>query len=171
MESRGDGGSDYGRMRASSADRERAIDVLKAGFTEGRLTREELEDREARALRAKTYDELGQLTADLPAGPLGGLAPAVRGLPAVAPVPGAPVAGYPYAAAGRTNRLAIASLICAFIPFWGTLASLICGHVARKQIRDRGEGGAALAITGLVISYATVALFAVAVIAHMISSA
>jgi Domain of unknown function (DUF1707)/Domain of unknown function (DUF4190) len=166
MESRGDSGSGYGHMRASSADRERAIDVLKAGFAEGRLTREELEDREARALRARTYDELGQLTSDLPAGPLGGLAPAVSGLPAVAPVP-----GYPQVMASRTNRLAIASLITAFIPFWGTLASLICGHVARKQIRERGEGGATLAMTGLVISYATVLLFAVAVIAHMVSAA
>jgi len=171
MGSRRDGGSDYGRMRASSADRERAIDVLKAGFAEGRLTSEELEDREARALTARTYDELGQLTADLPAGPLGGLAPAVSGVPAVPAAPAAPVPGYPYAPAGRTNRLAIASLITAFIPFWGTLASLICGHVARRQIRERGEGGAALAVTGLVISYATVLLFAIAVIAHMISSA
>ena len=90
----------------------------------------------------------------------------LSGVPAVSPV-----SGYPQVVASRTNRLAIASLITAFIPFWGTLASLICGHVARKQIRERGEGGAALAMTGLVISYATVLLFAIAVIAHMISAA
>jgi Domain of unknown function (DUF1707) len=30
-----------GYLRASTADRERAIEVLKAGFAEGRLTKEE----------------------------------------------------------------------------------------------------------------------------------
>ena len=34
-------------MRAASADRERAVDVLKAGFTEGRLTQDEYNERMA----------------------------------------------------------------------------------------------------------------------------
>jgi uncharacterized protein DUF1707/uncharacterized protein DUF4190 len=161
-----DGSSGYGRMRASSADRERAIDVLKAGFAEGRLSPEELEDREARALKAKTYDELGVLTSDLPAGPLGGLAPVPGQVPAVAPVPGPPLR-FPVR---RTNRLAIASLITAFIPFWGTVASLICGHFALSQIRERGERGAGLAMAGLAISYASAMLFVVLVIGQMINS-
>jgi hypothetical protein len=156
-------------MRASSADRERAIDVLKAGFTEGRLTREELEDREGRVLKARTYGELGALTCDLPAGPLGGLVPSSGQVPAVTSGSG-PLTAYPAAAASGTNRLAIASLVLAFIPFWGTLASVICGHFARKQIRERGEGGDGLAITGLIISYASIAVFMVAVIIHMIQS-
>ena len=169
MVSRGDDSAGYARMRASSADRERAIDVLKAGFTEGRLTREELEDREGRVLKARTYGELGALTCDLPAGPLGGLVPASG--PGAVVVPGAAaLAAYPAAPATGTNRLAIASVILAFIPFWGTMASVICGHVARKQIRQRGGGGDALAITGLAISYASIAVFMVAVIIHMIQS-
>lgn len=53
---------------ASNADRERAVDVLRAGFTEGRLTREELDERVARVYEARTYGELGALVADLPAG-------------------------------------------------------------------------------------------------------
>jgi hypothetical protein len=55
-------------MRASSADRERAVDVLKAGFAEGRLTQDEYNDRMGQAYSARTYGELATLTADLPAG-------------------------------------------------------------------------------------------------------
>jgi len=62
-------------MRAASADRERAVDVLKAGFAEGRLTQDEYNERIGRAYAARTYGELTALTADLPAGawyPAGG---------------------------------------------------------------------------------------------------
>jgi hypothetical protein len=55
---------------AGSADRERTVGVLRAGFTEGRLTQDELDDRVARAYAARTYRDLWALTADLPAGPL-----------------------------------------------------------------------------------------------------
>ena len=55
---------------AGNADRERSVGVLRAGFTEGRLTQDELNDRVARAYAARTYRDLWALTADLPAGPL-----------------------------------------------------------------------------------------------------
>jgi Domain of unknown function (DUF1707) len=55
---------------ASSADRERAVGVLRAGFTEGRLTQDELDDRVARAYAARTYGQLWELTSDLPSGAL-----------------------------------------------------------------------------------------------------
>jgi hypothetical protein len=55
---------------AASADRERAVGVLRAGFTEGRLTQDELDDRVAQAYAARTYGQLWALTADLPAGAL-----------------------------------------------------------------------------------------------------
>ncbi len=55
---------------AASADRERAVGVLRAGFAEGRLTQDELTDRVAAAYAARTYRELWALTADLPSGPL-----------------------------------------------------------------------------------------------------
>jgi Domain of unknown function (DUF1707) len=55
---------------AASADRERAVGVLRAGFAEGRLSQDELDDRVARAYAARTYGQLWALTADLPAGPL-----------------------------------------------------------------------------------------------------
>jgi Domain of unknown function (DUF1707) len=55
---------------AGSADRERTAGVLRAGFTEGRLSQDELNDRVERAYAARTYRELWTLTADLPTGPL-----------------------------------------------------------------------------------------------------
>ena len=55
---------------AGSADRERTVGVLRAGFTEGRLSQDELDDRVARAYAARTYRDLWALTADLPTGPL-----------------------------------------------------------------------------------------------------
>ena len=135
-------------LRASDADRERAVDVLKAGFAEGRLTREELSARQARALAARTYGELAALTADLPVGPLGTLA---------APVPPGSAA-YRYPLARKTNKLAIASLVAALLPFYGTVPASVMGHAARSQIRGSNEGGGALAAAALAIGYLNIVL-------------
>jgi Domain of unknown function (DUF1707) len=58
-----------GRMRASHADREQAIDVLKAAFVQDRLTRDELDTRAGQALTARTRADLAALTADIPPAP------------------------------------------------------------------------------------------------------
>jgi len=60
---------DHGRLRASHADREQVVDLLKAAFVQGRLTQDELDGRIGQALAARTYAELAVLTADLPAEP------------------------------------------------------------------------------------------------------
>ena len=57
-----------GRLRASHADRERVISVLKAALVQGRLAKDELDARVSQAFAARTYAELAALTADLPAG-------------------------------------------------------------------------------------------------------
>jgi hypothetical protein len=62
-------GPSVGSMLASNADRERAIDVLRSGFAEGRLTQAEFEERMDRVQAARTYDQLALLTCDLPVGP------------------------------------------------------------------------------------------------------
>lgn len=62
-------GGDFGRLRAGNADRERAIDVLKAAFAEGRLDQDEYTDRVGMVHASRTYAELTDLTADLPVGP------------------------------------------------------------------------------------------------------
>jgi DUF1707 SHOCT-like domain len=58
-----------GHLRAAHADREHVIDLLKAAFVHGRLTKDELDARTGQALTARTYAELAALTADIPAGP------------------------------------------------------------------------------------------------------
>ena len=57
-----------GRLRASHADRERVISVLKAALVQGRLAKDELDARVSQTFAARTYAELAALTADLPAG-------------------------------------------------------------------------------------------------------
>jgi hypothetical protein len=100
---------------AGSADRERAVSVLRAGFAEGRLSQDELDDRVARAWAARTYGQLWALTADLPAGAL----PYPPGF--YSPEPGAVVpAG---AAPAATWRSAATLIITALVIF--TLAALV----------------------------------------------
>ena len=53
-------------LRASHADREQVIDVLKAAFVQGRLARDELDLRLGRVLTSRTYADLSALAADLP---------------------------------------------------------------------------------------------------------
>src|SRR5215470_11013679 len=54
------------RIRTSDADRERVAARLRDHFAEGRLTREELDERLAAALNAKTHGDLRRVLADLP---------------------------------------------------------------------------------------------------------
>jgi len=56
------------RVRASDADREHVIGVLREAFAEGRLTAEEHSARVGQAYAARTCAELATVSADLPAG-------------------------------------------------------------------------------------------------------
>ena len=56
-------------LRASHADRDQVVELLRVAAGDGRLSAEELDDRLERALTARTYAELAALTADLPATP------------------------------------------------------------------------------------------------------
>src|SRR5262249_39976761 len=56
-------------MRVSDTDRDAAADVLNAAFAEGRLTVDEHAQRVEAAYAARTWQQLHQLTADLPAPP------------------------------------------------------------------------------------------------------
>jgi hypothetical protein len=60
-----------GRLRASYADREQAIEVLKTAFVQERLDRDEFGQRVGRALASRTYADLAALTADIPVRPAG----------------------------------------------------------------------------------------------------
>jgi Domain of unknown function (DUF1707)/Domain of unknown function (DUF4190) len=157
----------HGQMRSSTADRERAIDVLKAAFAEGRLSRDEFEERSGRVYRSLTYAELAALTADLPAGPLGamgqhGLAPPGMMQPGLAQPP------FPVVVPRRpVNSLAVAALICAFIPGFPAAAAVITGVVARRQIRESGERGDGVATVAIVIGVISLLGFLLFLTAHI----
>jgi hypothetical protein len=131
------------RVRASDADREHVIGVLREAFAEGRLTAEEHSARVGQAYAARTYAELATVSADLPAGPS-----AHR----PAPLSSSPGTGVAPATDLRTNPLAMAALVCSVIPGLPQLAAIVLGIAALRQVRRTGERGAALAAAGLVIA-------------------
>jgi len=94
-----------GRLRASRTDRERVIELLKVAFVQDRLTHGELDTRIGLALASRTYADLADLTADIPAGP------AAAG-PAAAE-PAAEPAGTPARTLARAARR---SGICLLLP-------------------------------------------------------
>jgi hypothetical protein len=83
--------------RASDADRDAVVSDLSEHFQAGRLTAAELDQRTGLALTARTWGELGELAADLPA-----LRPAA---PAAIPA-----AGRPQPPAGHTAPALTAAL-------------------------------------------------------------
>jgi hypothetical protein len=149
-------------MRAASADRERTVDVLKAAFAEGRLDQGEYDQRMGAAYESRTYGELEALVADLPAGPL----PFMVG-PSAVPGP-----AWRSAAPESTNSMAVASVVLglAEFPTLGVTAipAIICGHIARAQMRRTGEKGDGVAIAGLVLGYAAVAFISFLLVAFML---
>jgi hypothetical protein len=65
----------------------------------------------------------------------------------------------------RDSSLAIASLVCglltwSFVPFFGAIAAIITGHVAKKEIRESGDTltGDGMALTGLILGYTQLGL-------------
>ena len=52
---------------ASDVDRDTAVGLLNAAWAEGRLTADEYDQRLSTAYAARTWQQLGQVTADLPA--------------------------------------------------------------------------------------------------------
>jgi hypothetical protein len=60
-------------LRASRADRERVIDLLKAAFVQDRLDKDEFDTRIGQALASRTSGELAAATADIPAELIGAL--------------------------------------------------------------------------------------------------
>jgi len=54
------------RFRASDADRDRVADALREHYAAGRLSAEELDERLATALGARTLGELNRVLTDLP---------------------------------------------------------------------------------------------------------
>ncbi len=87
-------GRGHGDLRASHADREQAVELLKVAFVQSRLDKDELDARVGQALTARTYTELAAVTADLPAAPTAAKLPQPGGAKSEAQVlrPGAVLA-------------------------------------------------------------------------------
>jgi hypothetical protein len=58
------------RLKASDSDRDRVIDMLKAAFAQGRLTKDEFDTRVGQTLLSRTWGDLSALTDDIPAWPI-----------------------------------------------------------------------------------------------------
>lgn len=123
-------------LLASDRDRDRAAEVLKTGYAEGRLDKDEYDDALARIYTARTNGDLMAATSQLPGG---GLA-----LYASPPAP-------------RTNSLAVAALICGLSQFvlgpLPTIPAIVLGHTARHQVRRTGENGSGYALAGLILGW------------------
>jgi hypothetical protein len=110
------------------------------------------------------YQQPGQYPAYPPAGQYQQPGP-------YSPYPGGYPAPYPYAPypmPRSTNGLAIASLICSLAAFAcgiSAIAGIICGFIARSQIRRSGENGGGMALAGIIIGFAVVALVVVYIVA------
>ncbi|MET8470036.1 DUF1707 and DUF4190 domain-containing protein [Streptomyces sp. NPDC006422] len=150
-------------MLAAHADRERAVDVLRAGFAEGRLPQGEYERRIERAYQARTVGELSMLVADLPQGPMP-QQQMMAGVPRTFLPPPAPA----------TNGKAIGALVCGvgtvFSGGASAIPAVILGHMARKEIRERGEGGDGMAVAGLVLGWLAVAFWSLIIVLAVVSS-
>ena len=97
-------------------------------------------------MSARTYADLDQVVTDPPVAPATVVTPAANR--------GDPVA--------KTNGLAIASLACGLAQFafglLATIPAIVCGHMARSQIKRTGEQGAGLALAGLTLGRTAVIL-------------
>jgi hypothetical protein len=98
----------YPRLRSSTADLDRSIEVLKASFVEGRLTKEEFDERLGQAFAARFFGEFMVITADLPVGTFGRL-PAY---PMTPPLP-------------RNTRLDVAVLVLVWLALMVVLAVVV----------------------------------------------
>ena len=131
--------------------------MLESAYADGRLSWDEFDARTTRLLNSFTYDQLATLTSDLP-----GQAPAAP--------PQVYQPGYP--PQRSTNSMAVVAMVAGiaqFLGFWllGTIPAIICGHIARRQIRQTGEAGDGMALAGVILGWVGAALSVLAIIAFI----
>jgi hypothetical protein len=82
------------------------------------------------------------------------------------PTPPPPAWGPPPSTApgARTDPLAIVSLVASLAGIFfcgvGQIVGIVFGHIARSRIKRSGEGGAGIALAGIIVGYAEIALAA-----------
>jgi ferric-dicitrate binding protein FerR (iron transport regulator) len=116
-------------MRASDVDRDAVVSDLSEHFQAGRLTAGEFDERTGRALTARTWGELGELVADLPAARPAAPAPAAT-----------PTAGRPQPPSGRAAPalvgIAIAAVVLVHIVHggWGLIWLLLPALLIARRV-------------------------------------
>jgi Domain of unknown function (DUF4190)/Domain of unknown function (DUF1707) len=131
----------FNDLRASDREREATAERLRAAAIEGRLDADELEERLAAAYGARWCSQLEHLTRDV--------TPPPARLPPLAPVF--------VRQSRRPNGLAIASVVVGVLWMWwlGSLAAVLMGHVALRQIARSGgtQSGRSAAVAGVALGY------------------
>ena len=123
------GGQGEGRLRASRADREHVIELLKTAFVQDRLTKDELDARVGQALASRTYAELAAVIGDLHAWPAAG--PTAAEPTSAEPTRAGPTAAGPPSTPARTlAKAALRSGMCILT------ALVIVGIVALTSAQD-----------------------------------
>ncbi|MFD8804842.1 DUF1707 and DUF4190 domain-containing protein [Streptomyces sp. NPDC059597] len=143
-------GSGPAFLLASHADRERTVDVLRAGYGEGRLDKGEFDRRVERAYAARTVGELALVVADLPHGP-------ASQQTALGPVPPAFLPPPRPGTNGKAVGAAVCGLLCLLTAGLTGIPAIVLGHTARGEIRRTGEDGDGLALIGLVMGWLSAA--------------
>lgn len=72
--------------------------------------------------------------------------------------PGGYAPGYPVP---PTNTLAIIALVASLaglLTWISSIAGIVCGHIARRQIQRTGEQGSGMALAGLIVGYSIAVL-------------
>ncbi|MFG2053788.1 DUF4190 domain-containing protein [Micromonospora sp. NPDC048930] len=88
---------------------------------------------------------------------------------------GYPPPAYPaYAPAPstKTNGLAIAALVLSLLGFTSCITApigAIMGHIARKQIRETGEGGDGMAKAGIIVGWIVTGLMVVLITVYIVA--
>ena len=93
-------------------------------------------------------------------------------LPPASPVQAPPPAPAPATTTKQTNAMAIVSLVLGLLgwtllPFLGSVGAIICGHMARAEIRRNPDtmDGDGLAIAGLVLGWSLVVISLLTILA------
>ena len=114
---------------ASDADRDTAVGLLNAAWAEGRLTADEYDQRLSAAYTARTWQQLNQLTADLPAPPAAATGQGATGM----------FAGV---------DLCLLCVLLVVCPPAGIAWLFLCWHRSRNDPDRRLAGASGLAVRG-----------------------
>lgn len=94
------------------------------------------------------------------------------GQPAYAqPAYAQPAYAQPYVTGPRTNTLALVAMILSLVGIVSgatAIGGIVCGHIALSQLKRTGENGRGMALTGVIVGYVIVGLWALFIVAYIV---